>query len=223
MNNNLKRLFAVSIAGFVLSGCAVSVGANSKSGFQDLDSVFGGVTVGRNAEVRDVSSVNGGVEIKSGAKARVVDTVNGGIELGNNVTVRSAETVNGGIDAGKNLQVERDVETVNGGVRLSAQSNIGRDVVTVNGDIDLSNVTVVRNVRTHNGDVSILNGSVVEGDLIIEKSNSWFDWSDVSEKPVIEIDENSQVAGVIHLYKPVTLKIADDAKVGEVKKHYSMK
>ncbi|MCW8875823.1 MAG: hypothetical protein OQK04_09160 [Kangiellaceae bacterium] len=221
MNNKAKNLLFASMASLVLSGCAVSIGANSKNGYQDLDSVFGGVTVGRNSEVRNVSSVNGGVEIKSGAKARAVDTVNGGIDIGNNVSVKSAETVNGGIDAGKNLNVETDIETVNGGVRLSEDSFIGRDVVTVNGDIDLNNVTIVRNVRTHNGDVSLANGSVVQGDLIIERSDSWF--GSISDKPVIEIDDTSEVRGDIHLYKPVTLKISDNAKVGEVKKHYSMK
>jgi len=211
------------MASLSLSGCAVHVSAHGKNKNQDLDSVFGGVTIGKGAQVRDVSSVNGGVELGANSSARDVDTVNGGIDISSDVSIRSAETVNGGIDAEKNLKVEKSIETVNGGIEIGEGSLVGYDVQTVNGDIDLNKVTVTRNIKTNNGDISLLNGTRVNGDIIIEASNGWFSgWGDSDENTIL-IDDSSEVVGNIHLYKPVQLEISDKAKVGDIKHHYERK
>lgn len=223
MRNKLFLSAIIATASLSISGCAVHVSAHGKHKYEDLDSVFGGVTVGKGALVRDVSSVNGGVELASNSSARDVDTVNGGIDISDDVKIRSAETVNGGIDGGRNLSVEKSVVTVNGGIELGEGSTVGTDVKTVNGDIDLSNVTVSRHIKTNNGDITLLNGTNIQGDIIIEASNGWFSgWGD-SEKVVIKIDDSSSVLGNIHLYKPVKLEISDKAKVGEVQYHYDRK
>ena len=107
MRNKLFLSAIIATASLSISGCAVHVSAHGKHKYEDLDSVFGGVSVGKGALVRDVSSVNGGVELASNSSARDVDTVNGGIDISDDVKIRSAETVNGGIDGGRNLSVEK--------------------------------------------------------------------------------------------------------------------
>lgn len=208
---------------FILSGCgSIHVSANSKNSYRDYDSVFGGVTVDRGAEVRDVSSVNGGIEIKSNAKARAVDTVNGGIDIGNNVTLASAETVNGGIEIGQSFVSSGSVETVNGDVEIAEGGQVGKNIETVNGDILLTQVSVDKNIKTVNGDISLKQHSIVKGDLIIEKPSGWFS-NNLSDPPEIEIDAESKVLGTIHLYRKVTLKIDEKAEVGNIKYYYTRK
>lgn len=207
-----------------LSGCSsIHVSANSKKSYQDYDSVFGGVTIDRGAQVRDVSSVNGGIEIKSNAKARSIDTVNGGIDIGDNVTVSSAETVNGGIEIGKSFVSSGSIETVNGDVEIASGSQVGKNIETVNGDILLTEVSVDNHVKTVNGDIRLKEHSIVRGDLVVEKSNGWFSGWSVDDYPEIEIDADSKVLGTIHLYRQVTLKIDDKAEVGEIKYYYPRK
>ncbi|TQV81580.1 hypothetical protein [Aliikangiella coralliicola] len=224
MNRFSIGVFGLAIASIV-SGCGVHVRANDNYRYKDLDSVFGGVTVGSGAQVRNVSSVNGGVDLLAGSKARSVDTVNGSIDIGNNVSVLEAETVNGGIEAGKSLSVEKSLSTVNGGILIGENSEIGKDIVTVNGDIELTRVLVARHVRTNNGDIRLVDGSIVKGDIIVEKSNGgWFSGLSITgDMPVVEIDSASQVEGTIHLYKRVKLVIDEKAIVGEIKRHYSRK
>lgn len=219
-----KLIRTTILTGYVLlsTGCAVHVHANDGARMGDLDTVFGGIDVGKNAKVGDVSSVNGGIDIDSGASAGEVDTVNGGIELGDNVTIESAETVNGGINAGESLKVKYDVETVNGGIYLRAKTVVEGNVETVNGDIQLVNTLINKNVETVNGDITLRNQTTLKGDLVIEKSGGWF--SSMSQDEItIKIDATSSVEGTIHLHRPVTLEIAEQAKVGKIEKHYSQK
>ncbi|WP_196140439.1 hypothetical protein [Aliikangiella sp. G2MR2-5] len=213
---------AVLSSTLLVTSCAVHVSANSQNGYQDLDTVLGGVTVEHNAKVRDISSVNGGVSLGSKAIARNVDVVNGGVDIADDVSLRNLETVNGGISAGKGLQVEYSIETVNGGIDLREGSKVGKNVITVNGDINLNRVVVLQNVKTINGDIRLLEGSVVNGDIIVERSEGWFSgWNE--DELIIKIDESSSVTGKIHLYKPVKLEIAETAKVGEIMYHYARK
>ena len=219
----VKSLAIVSII-LLHTGCAsVHVQANSNERGRDIDSVFGGITVDRGASVRDVSSVNGGIELKSDSSAREVDVVNGGIDIGDNVQLRNVETVNGGIDAGEKLKVEKTIETVNGDIEIGRGGFVGFDVRSVNGDIELTKVSVERNIKTNNGDIRLVEGTLVKGDLIVEKSNGFSSWGLSADMPVIEVDEFSEVQGTIHLYKPVELKIDENAKVGDIKRYYKMK
>jgi len=212
----ISRVFFIA----VLSSFAIGVSAHDSHG--DISQVFGGVDIERGASVGDISSVNGGVDINDNANAQQISTVNGGIDLGDHVTIASAETVNGGIEAGQQLTVEDDLTTVNGGIDLNTGGQIGGSLETVNGDIELSGVTVNKNIETVNGDISLLNSTILKGDLIIHKKSRWFSGFD-SDKIVIQIDPSSRVEGVIHLYRPVELKIAKDAKIGDIKYHYERK
>jgi len=221
---NLKQTFLATTVLLIITGCStVHVRANSTGENRDHSSVFGGVTIDPGAVVRDVSSVNGGIELKHQSSARVVDVVNGGVDIGDNVKVKRVETVNGGIDAGEKLTVEETLETVNGQINVGTGSHIGQHIVTVNGDVNLNGVTVERDLKTHNGDVSLKNGTLIKGNLVIEKSGSWAIWGINDEKLLIEIDSDSKIEGDILLYKPVNLAIDDEAQIGEIKHLYKRK
>jgi len=219
--DNLMRTLLMGSAILVASSCAIHVGAHNSSG-GDIDSVFGGINIDSGAKVGDLSSVNGGISINSHAVALDVETVNGGIDLADSVTITSAETVNGGIEAGSDLSVSKGLETVNGGISIGKGSRVGGDIETVNGDIELTNVIVEQNLNTVNGDISLTDSTVIKGDLIIDKSGSWF-FSVSSDKVTITIDKSSSVQGTIHLYKKVNLEIAEGAEIGQIESHFSRK
>ncbi len=220
--NFFLRVSALFLIIAVSSGCAVKVRAGDNLSQRDYDSVFGGIDIDKGAKVGNLSSVNGGIDIGSNAVVKSATTVNGGIEIGSQVQINSAETVNGGIEAGQGLLVSKNLETVNGGVVLQKGSSIGGSIVTVNGDIDLSGVSVKVNIETVNGDITLEDKTVINGDLIYQKSGGYFSgWG--SEKPVLVIDSSSEVSGTIHLYRPVELKISEQAKVSDIKYHYPRK
>ena len=159
---------------------------------------------GHAEELREISKVNGGIEIDDGAE------------------IDSAETVNGGIRVDDNVIVRRSLETTNGGIRVGSGSKVGGTIETVNGKITLDNTHVGDSVITTNGDVLILNGSVIEGDVVFEGRRRgwtrWFNWG--NKTPDLVIDADAEVKGDIRLYHEVTLKIAEGARVGDIKRHY---
>ena len=147
--------------------------------------------------------------------------VNGGIRFAANEQVGEVSSVNGGIDIGRSARAS-SVETVNGGIRLGSGSRVGGTIETVNGKITLDNTHVGDSVITTNGDVLIRNGSVIEGDVVFEGRRRgwtrWFNWG--NKTPDLVIDADAEVKGDIRLYHEVTLKIAEGARVGDIKRHY---
>jgi hypothetical protein len=97
----------------------------------------------------------------------------------------------------------REISKVNGGIRIAASEQVGE-------------------VSSVNGDVLIRNGSVIEGDVVFEGRRRgwtrWFNWG--NKRPDLVIDADAEVKGDILLYHEVTLKIAEGARVGDIKRHY---
>ena len=97
----------------------------------------------------------------------------------------------------------REISKVNGGIRIAASEQVGE-------------------VSSVNGDVLIRNGSVIEGDVVFEGRRRgwtrWFSWG--NKRPDLVIDADAEVKGDIRLYHEVTLKIAEGARVGDIKRHY---
>lgn len=157
---------------------------------------------GHAEELREISKVNGGIRIAASEQVGEVSSVNGGIRVDDNVIVR------------------RSLETTNGGIRVGSGSKVGGTIETVNGKITLDNTHVGDSVITTNGDVLIRNGSVIEGDVVFEGRRRgwtrWFNWG--NKRPDLVID--AEVKGDIRLYHEVTLKIAEGARVGDIKRHY---
>ena len=219
--NHTMKLTAATMLAMLLGGYLYSSSANAAE-VTDISKVNGGIRVPAEERVRDISSVNGGIDIGSGASAEKIETVNGGINLDDGVEIERAETVNGGIRLSRNVSVHGSLSTVNGSIQTSPGTVVDRRVSTVNGKISLHDTRVGENVQTSNGDIFLTDGSVVEGDIIVESRGSWFGkFFGFGKQPAkIFIDADSSVMGDIHLYREVTLDIADGVVAGEVIEHF---
>ena len=220
-SNHNRRLAAASLLALLLSSYLFANNSHAEE-FRDISKVNGSIRVAANEQVSEVSTVNGSIDIGRNAHATAVETVNGGIEIEDDAAIDSAETVNGGIRVRENVTVRRSLETINGPIRIGNSSKIDGSVETVNGKISLNNTHVGDSVITTNGDVLIAKGSVIEGDVIFEgRRRSWTRWLNWNNTPPeLIIDSNAEVKGDIRLYHKVTLKIDEDAKVGDIKHHY---
>jgi len=203
---------------FVLAGCVISVGAESRGG--NVDSVFGSITVADGKHMGHIETVNGSIELGDKVTAGKLETVNGGIETGSHCKFASAETVNGDIEVGQNSDVRGTLETVNGDIELAANSRVGGNIETVNGDILLETAHASKNVETVNGDIKLRGKTLVMGNIIFEEpGGGWFnDWFTTDSH--LHIDAKAEVKGEIHLHRPVKLHIAKGAAHGKIFHHY---
>lgn len=240
LNNHNVRLSAATLLALLLGGYLFGASADAAAASGDVTRTNGRIHVDSDERVGNVSSVNGSIFLAAGAEARRVRTVNGSIQLEHGTRVERAETVNGGIDVADEAEVTGNLTTVNGGIRLQNQVRVNGSVSAVNGGVRLSRGTrvsgEVSNVNgplqlqqaevgedlvTSNGDVHLSDGSVVHGDLIFRKRGGWFQrWFQFHDDPELIIDGSSSVRGDIHLYRPVELRIDEDAQVGEILRHY---
>lgn len=200
---------------------SIKVEAGSESG--GASSVNGSITVGADAVVTGgLKTVNGSIRVDSGASIENASTVNGGVRIAENVHAENLSTVNGGVKVGESAVVDGEIEAVNGGISVKKGARIGQSVSNVNGQIDLSGAEVGGDVSTVTGDVNVVDGSVVKGDLIVEKPSNWGWGNKKNRKPRIVIGPGSTVAGVIDLEREVELYISATANVGGVSGVMSM-
>lgn len=215
------RLSAATLLAMILGSYLYSSTADAAE-VRDISRVNRGIRVEVEERVGDISSVNGGITMERGSSAYEIGTVNGGINLDDEVVIVHAETVNGGIRVGENVTVNGSLKTINGRIRTGSGTVIANQIKTVNGKIQLSNTQVGENVQTSNGDIEIRDGSIIEGDVVVRASRSW--WSRVfrfnRRSPDLTIDASSAVRGDIHLYRRVDLHIADGAEVGDIIEHF---
>lgn len=220
--NHSFRLSAAIILAMVLGSYVFASHANA-SAPEGISRINGGIDIDIDELVGDVSTINGRINIARGATAEDVETINGGIDVGSNARIRSAETVNGSITLDSNVVVRDSLSSVNGGVRTRAGTEIGDEIHTVNGKIDLRSTRVGGDVHTSNGDIELRDGSVVSGDVIVRGKLSWFSklFSFGHHRPSdLRVDADSVIEGDIHLYREVNLRIHEDARVGEIIRHY---
>lgn len=186
-------------------------------------SVNGSVSVGENAVVTgDVKTVNGAVRVDAGARIEDASTVNGGLRIADGVHARNLSTVNGSINVGEAATVDGEIEAVNGRITVEKGTTVADDVSNVNGQISLAGTEVGGDVSTVNGDVNIVEGTVVQGDVFVEKPNNWGFGKRKQRKPRIVIGPGSTIKGVIELEREVELFISETASVGGVKGVMSM-
>jgi DUF4097 and DUF4098 domain-containing protein YvlB len=133
-----------------------------------------------------------------------------------------------------------DISKVNGRIRVLAEKRMG-DISSVNGDIDLDDGVEIERAETVNGDIRVsrdasvhgslstvnggillTDGSIVEGDIIVEGKRSWFGrfFSFAPKSSKITIDADSSVMGDIHLYRKVSIGIAEPAVAGGFVEHF---
>ncbi len=217
-----KNLLVVGLASLMLALPAQgsvnkSVKIEDGATADGATSVNGSVTVGENATVNGkLSTVNGTIRIGDGSIVADARTVNGGIKLGSQVRTRDLETVNGAIKVGNDNYIDGNVSAVNGSILLERGTQVVRNVSNTNGGIDLRNAVVSGDVSSVSGDIELADQSVIQGNLVVEKTRraGWF--SKESRPPTIIIGPGSRVAGVIRLEREVKLYISESATVGGV-------
>lgn len=194
---------------------SVKIAAGEESG--GATSVNGSITVGENATVTgNLKTVNGSIRVDDGAAIEEAATVNGGVRLAEKVKCEDLTTVNGSINVGENGEITGEVGAVNGRISLANGTRVSDDVGNVNGQIGLSGAEVGGDLSTVNGDIELSDGSVVKGDLIVEKPNNWSWGKEKSRKPRVVIGPGSRVEGAIRLERKVELFISESAEVGEI-------
>ena len=209
----LALLMVVPAFGSVNKSVKIEAGSDSSG----ATSVNGSITIGADAVVTGgVRTVNGSIKVGSGASIKDAETVNGSVKIASNVESESLMTVNGAVTVGKASTVDGDIETVNGGVSVDTGAKIARSVSNVNGKIELSGAEVGGDVGTVTGNVDVVDGTVVKGDLIVDKPNSWGWGNNKNRKPRIVIGPGSTIEGVIKLEHEVELYVSTTASVGGV-------
>lgn len=203
---------APAFAGSVNKSVKVPAGTEATG----ASSVNGSVTVGADAIVSgNVKTVNGSVRVGPGATIENAATVNGSVRIDAGVRAFDVTTVNGTIKVGESVTVAGEIEAVNGKIIVATGTSVASNVGNVNGEIELSGVQIGGNVSTVSGNVDILDGTVIEGDLLVEKPGGW-SWGK-KRKPRIVIGPGSRIVGGIDLEREVDLYISDNASVGTVR------
>ena len=207
----MRRLSTVFItAAFALGLLLLAVAQDS-----DIDKVNGSVRVEAGQHAGTVSTVNGAVHIAGGAVVRKTSTVNGAIELGDKAQANELGTVNGSISLGSGSRVSGQVDAVNGSLHLAPGADVGGKLSNVNGSIVLDNAHVAGGIETVGGDITIGADSHVEGGILVDKPNGWFNFN--SRTPLVIIGPHAVVQGTLEFRRDVVLKVSDSAQIGPVK------
>ncbi|OOG65353.1 hypothetical protein B0E46_03100 [Rhodanobacter sp. B04] len=207
----MRRLSTVFItAAFALGLPLLAVAQDS-----DIDKVNGSVRVEAGQHAGTVSTVNGAVHIAGGAVVRKTSTVNGAIELGDKAQANELGTVNGSISLGSGSRVSGQVDAVNGSLHLAPGADVGGKLSNVNGSIVLDNAHVAGGIETVGGDITIGADSHVEGGILVDKPNGWFNFN--SRTPLVIIGPHAVVQGTLEFRRDVVLKVSDSAQIGPVK------
>jgi hypothetical protein len=224
-----KSLLTITLLSVLLAlpafGATVNKSVKIAAGTEasGASSVNGSVTVGENAVVTGgVNTVNGTVRVDRGATIESASTVNGGVKIADDVEADDLSTVNGSIKVGKSVTVMGEIEAVNGRITVESGTTIAKNVGNINGQIDLSGATIGGDVSTVNGDINVVEGTLVKGDIIVEKPSGWGWGKDKNRKPRIVVGPGSTVEGVIELEREVELFISETASVGGVSGVMSM-
>lgn len=90
----------------------------------------------------------------------------------------------------------------------------------MNGKIELSGAEIGGDVSTVTGSVDVIDGTVVKGDLIVEKPSRW--GGNKNRIPRIVVGPGSTIEGVIKLEQEVELYVSTTAKIGGVSGVMSM-
>jgi hypothetical protein len=210
-------LLALSLAATALAkGVNSSIRFDSGSQIDGESTVNGSITVGSNSVVNgSLQTVNGAIRIDDAVQLGDAGTVNGSITIGSAVIIEDIESVNGTIRIGQNASISGSVSAVNGKIELGSGSTVARDVSNVNGEFLITRSDIGGDLSTVSGDVWLLDGSVLQGDLLVEKPGGW-GWGRSRRVPRIVIGPGSRVLGKIEAKREIELYLSDTAEVAEV-------
>jgi hypothetical protein len=219
---NGQKIAAVGLLGLLLMAPAwggslnksIKIDAGSHTGGQS--SVNGSISVGSGAVIDgSLKTVNGSIRVDEDVTLKDAETVNGTIRIASGSSADDVSSVNGSVRIGENVSLSGEVEVVNGKISLDSGTKVADGVSNVNGEISLTGAEVGGDLSTVNGDVSLNDGSILRGDLIVEKPGGW-GWSKNKRKPQVIIGPKSKVLGNIVLEREVELFISNSAEVGGV-------
>ncbi len=190
--------------------------AKGKKSSRNVSTVSGDIFVGNGAMVKgDVSAVSGDISIGSKATVQNIEVVSGDISVGKGAKTKNLETVSGDIHLYEKSEVDGSIETVSGDVNCDSGSDIGEYIGTVSGDVELDDSRLRGSLKTVSGDISLFNGSMIDGDIIINRKPDIVLYHNGKLK--IIIDMNSVVKGSILVKEPDSNVIVYLANGGEVK------
>ena len=190
--------------------------AKGKKSSRNVSTVSGDIFVGNGAMVKgDVSAVSGDISIGSKASVQNIEVVSGDISVGKGAKTKNLETVSGDIHLYEKSEVDGSIETVSGDVNCDSGSDIGEYIGTVSGDVELDDSRLRGSLKTVSGDISLFNGSMIDGDIIINRKPDIVLYHNGKLK--IIIDMNSVVKGSILVKEPDSNVIVYLANGGEVK------
>lgn len=197
---------------------SIKIDAGSNTGGQS--SVNGSISVGSGAVIDgSLRTVNGSIRVDEDVTFKDAETVNGTIRIASGSSAEDVSSVNGSIRLGENVSLAGEVEVVNGKISLDSGTSVADGVSNVNGEISLTGAEVGGDLSTVNGDVSLNAGSILRGDLVVEKPG----WgSNNNRKPRVIIGPQSRVLGKIVLEREVELFISNSAEVGGVEGEMSI-
>ena len=210
-------LFGLSSLAFAQNSVSSDIhSAKGKKVSRNISTVSGDVFVGSGARIKGgVTAVSGDIEIGSKAFVQNVEVVSGNISIGKGASAAQLETVSGDIHLYEKSGVSRSIETVSGDVNCDSGSDITKNIITVSGDIELDDSRLRGNLKTVSGDISLFNGSMIDGDIIINRKSNAVLFHDGKLK--IIIDMNSVVKGSILVEEPNSNVIVYLANGGKVK------
>jgi len=215
----LALLMVAPAFGSINKSIKIEAGGDSSG----ATSVNGSITVGADAVVTGgVRTVNGSIRVGSGASIEVAETVNGGVKIASNVKTESLTTVNGAVTVGEASTVDGEIEAVNGGISVDTGAKVARSISNVNGKIKLSGAEIGGDVSTVTGSVDVIDGTVVKGDLIVEKPSNWGWGREKNRKPRIVVGPGSTIEGVIKLEHEVELYVSTTATIGGVSRRIEL-
>jgi DUF4097 and DUF4098 domain-containing protein YvlB len=210
------KIAAIVVVGFIAfvawAGSPISLAADGNN----LSSVNGSVKGEAGQTYGKLSAVNGNVHVGRGATADVAKTVNGEVTIESDVRLGEVSTVNGSLDIADGVTVDRTASTVNGSVEIGKRSRIGGDVTTVSGEIELKGAEVGGKLITRNGDIELTDGARVSGGIHVKKKND-NNWGFGKDEPVeVSICGTCVVEGELRFDRPVELRVASGARIGQV-------
>lgn len=210
------RVLASSMVAATTLGLCLGMAQSAAAETGDISKVNDSIHVEGGAHAGDVSTVNGSIHIGADAVVKHAHSVNGGISLDSHVTADKVDTVNGSIHLDEGVQVHGQIHTTNGGVRVGDNSDIAADISTTNGGIHIKGAHVGGSIDTRSGGIDLGPNARIDGNVRVEKDNSWNFGFWQNKPPRIIIRPGTVVKGTLHFERPVRLYVSDHATIGQV-------
>jgi cytoskeletal protein CcmA (bactofilin family) len=179
--------------------------------------VNGSISIGPGEHTGDLSTVNGSIHVGDDAVVGHVKTINGSVKIESRATANTLNTVNGSIDVRDGAHVHGSVHAVNGSLHVNNAAEVSGELTNVNGGIHVEGAHVVGSIDTSSGGIDLGPNAHIDGNVVVEKDNSWhFGFWNVPQPPRVVIEPGTVVKGKLHFERDVKLYVSDHATIGAV-------